>query len=141
LGVVVPDQKPTLRWGPVRGVKTVVVSTSSGVRVVGSGDLTGNDWQVPIALDRGLVYRWRLEANGLLIGEGEFEVLSESASRDWSEAQVKYAGSHLLLGAMAQHLGMLDEAQREYVALQLEMPQSETAARMLRNLAAIRGMR
>ncbi len=141
LGVVVPDQRPTLRWGPVRGTKTVVITSSTGERVVGSGDLTGSEWQVPVSLERGGVYRWRLEANELLIGEGEFEVLSESASREWSDAQTKYAGSHLLLGAMAQHLGMLDEAQREFVALQLEIPQSETAARLLRNLTAIRAAR
>jgi len=140
LGFVVPEQSPILRWGPVRGTKIVTVFKSDGTRVAGSGDLAeASEWQVSIPLERGGVYRWRLEANDLLIGEGEFAVLSESDSRDWVEAQARYSGSHLLLGAMAQHLGMLDEAQREFVALRLEMPQSETVARLLRNLEAIRG--
>lgn len=136
---VVEEQRPMLRWNALSGIKSITVYATGGARVAESGDVVGSEWQTPLQLQRGEVYRWILQADGKLIGEGSFEVLSDAGYREWSEAKASAPNSHLLLGALAQQLGMLDQAEREYLALRTEKPQSETAARLLRNLQTIRG--
>jgi hypothetical protein len=56
----------------------------------------------------------------------------------WTAMQAAHQDSPLLIGLVAQQLGMLAIAEREYTALTKAYPDSSTAALLLNNVSELR---
>ena len=56
----------------------------------------------------------------------------------WRAVLAAHKDSHLVIGLVAQQLGMLAIAEREYTALTKAYPDSNTAALLLNNVSELR---
>jgi hypothetical protein len=121
-----------LTW-PDTGAAIYRVSIENGLGVteLESPRLVQTYWKVSRSLRRGGSYSWRLIADGETVGEAAFSVLKQSDVRFWSVTAQYYGDRPLLLGAIAQDLGLLSEAQLLY-------ERAEGGEVLLRNLATIR---
>ncbi len=143
---VVATDRPTLRWQPLQGAESyeVEIVNEKYEPVLTSPVLTDTAWQVPEALPRGRVYAWQVKA--LKDGEthkapqppaplARFRVVAQKEFAEIQTAKARYGASHLLLGELYAVAGLLDEAEREFRALQLANP---TAALPKKLLAEVR---
>ena len=143
---IVATDRPTLRWQPLAGAESyeVEIVNEQYEQVLTSPALTANLWQVPQALPRGRVYAWQVKA--LKDGEtykapqppaplARFRVVGQKEFAEIQTAKARYGTSHLLLGQLYAEAGLLDEAEREFRALQQANP---TAALPKKLLAEIR---
>ena len=64
--------------------------------------------------------------------------MDEGQVISWKAMQAAHRNSHLVIGLVAQQLGMLAIAEREYTALTKAYPESETAALLLNNVTDLR---
>lgn len=147
VGKVIFSTKPTLSWSPLEGAGEyrVEIYDSNFSLVASSPPLTANSWTVPNALDRGQIYSWHVTAtkDGAQVKtpvppapEAKFKTLDPKLAADVTAARKDYRGSHLALGVLYAQSGMLDEAEREFIALVRANPQSETASKLLANVRA-----
>lgn len=141
---VIESVQPVLTWsGEAGAAYSVELRTASGVTVAENSRVREDvvpgqmSWQPPQRLERGAAYVWIVKRDGVEAGRASFRILSGEAYQEWTRAREFHSNSHLMLGALAQGYGMLSEARRHFLALQVEMPKSETAARLLRNLDAV----
>jgi hypothetical protein len=146
---VVRGVRPTLRWTPLEGAESYVVTVrdSHGGTVALSGPLSAAEWSVPQPLRRGVVYSWKV----LAVKDGEeivspsptaadarFKVLEETRAEELTSAERLRPRSRLLLGALYARAGLLDEAGREFQKLSEENPQSRVARELLRDVKSRR---
>jgi hypothetical protein len=68
----------------------------------------------------------------------QFVVLSLEQTAAWQRVRSQFAQSHLALGLVAEQLGMLSVAEREYQELGRQFPNAEAPARLLENVQALR---
>ncbi len=149
VGKVVETARPTLRWTPLAGATSYVVTVrdSAGRTVVTSAPLTAAEWSVPDSLRRGVVYSWKV----LAVRGGEevvspppaapdarFKVLEAAQAEELSRARRRHPRSHLLLGALYARAGLLDDAEREFRRLAEKNPSSPVAQKLLRDVRARR---
>ena len=124
--------EPTLTWANTGASSyRVVIDNELGLTEVESPRLVSNSWTVTRSLRRGRSYSWRLMADGSPAGEATFRVLGTSDVRFWATTARFYGDQPLLLGAIAQDLGLLSEAQHLY-------QQADGGEALLRNLETIR---
>jgi anti-sigma factor RsiW len=118
-GVVVEDPSPTFRWSNSPGAVYSVSLFAGDREVARSAPLHRNIWTPDRDLERGLTYRWQVEAhrgNKMWIlprtpqPAPTFRLLDETAQRDLDAARHRDPGNHLLLGVLAAHYGLRDEA-------------------------------
>jgi hypothetical protein len=69
----------------------------------------------------------------------KFRILDQAKADELKQAQRIYAGSHLTLGVLYARYGLLDEAERELLALRIDNPDSAIALRLLAKVWAMRG--
>jgi hypothetical protein len=132
------ETQPTLYWQPGFGPPPYSVLVSLGTQLVAHGEgLTNLTWTVPTPLPRGGSYTWQLMAEGVS-ARASFRILDDAQSKIWTAVQADHAKSHLAMGTVAQQLGMLGIAEREFTALVKDHPQSETAMRLLSNVQELR---
>ncbi|MET0625901.1 MAG: zf-HC2 domain-containing protein [Pyrinomonadaceae bacterium] len=149
VGQIVRDVRPTLRWTPLEGAESYVVTVrdSRGGTVAMSGPLSSAEWSVPQPLRRGVVYSWKV----LAVKDGEeivspsptaadarFKVLEETRAEELDSAERLRPRSRLLLGALYARAGLLDEAEREFQKLSEENPRSRVARELLRDVKSRR---
>lgn len=132
------ETQPTLYWQPGFGDPPYTATIFLGNQIVSRGQGLGNtSWTVSSPLARGGDFTWQL-TSGATSARASFHVLDEGQARLWNGIKTEHAASHLVMGTVAQQLGMLGIAEREYNALAKEYPQSETAARLLSNVQDLR---
>ncbi len=149
VGTVTLSSRPTFGWQPLAGAtsyQVYVLDTNFKV-VAESGPITATSWSPPTGLARGVVYLWQVSAvkEGEVITapaaprpEARFMILTGSKMRAVQQAVNAQAGSHLVLGIIYAHTGLLDDAEREFQDA-LSRPQEATMARkLLQNLSALR---
>jgi anti-sigma factor RsiW len=143
--VLLTDQ-PELQWQALAGAASyeVEIVDENFNAVANSGPLTTTAWRIASPLPRGRVYAWQVTAfkDGQAFKAPQppaplarFRVI---AQKDFAEIQVvkaRYPSSHLLLGQLYAQAGLLDEAEREFRALQKANP---TAALPKKLLAEVR---
>ena len=149
VGRVVRVVRPTLRWTPLEGAASYVVTVrdSQGRTAATSGTISSTEWSVPRPLRRGVVYSWQV----LAVRDGaeavapppdapdaRFKVLEKTAAEEIGRAEQLRPRSHLLLGALYAGAGMLDEAEREFRELVGHNPRSRVARKLLRDVQARR---
>jgi anti-sigma factor RsiW len=118
-GVVIENPRPTFRWdASVSAVYSVSVFTGER-EVMRSASLHRNVWTPDRDLERGRTYRWQVEARSgsrtwVVPSTPQpapiFQLLGEAAQRDLDAARRRSPGDHLLLGVLAAHYGLREEA-------------------------------
>jgi hypothetical protein len=142
VGVVVSDNRPTLRWQPLKGATgyTVSVFDSDFNRVLKSAPQTATSWSAPLALQNGKLYSWEVTAmvNNQEITspvapapQARFKILESEKVREIAAIKKQQAGAHLTLGVLYARAGLLMEAEREFRALVNANPQSNVAKKLL----------
>ncbi|MFN0110000.1 MAG: zf-HC2 domain-containing protein [Blastocatellia bacterium] len=142
---VLLTNRPTLRWRALAGATAyeVEVFDDNFNSVLKSEQLQVTSWRVSEPLVRGRVYAWQVKA----IKDGQefnapqppaplarFRVLAKKDADAIEQARANLASSHLLLGRLYAEAGLLDEAGREFHALEKANPESEVVKRLLGEL-------
>lgn len=148
LGTVIENQRPTLRWQPLRGATSYSVTVTDRENVVAtSPPLSGSEWTLPEPLSRGVIYTWQVTAlkDGERVTsppppapEARFKILEQDKTQELELARKKYPGMHLLLGNLYAEAGLLDEAEKEFQLLLAANPQSPVAAGLLESVRLAR---
>lgn len=142
VGVVVSNNRPTLRWQPLKGAisYTVSVFDSDFNRVLKSAPQTATSWIAPLALQNGKLYSWEVTAmrdNQEITSpvapapQARFKILESERVREIEAIRKQQAGAHLTLGVLYARAGLLTEAEREFRALVSANPQSNVAKKLL----------
>ena len=148
-GKVVFTDRPTLRWQPLAGAQSYQVElvNEQYETVAQSEALTSATWQVPQSLARGRVYSWQVKASkdGAIIKAPQpptplarFRVTGQKEFAEIQDARTRFGSSHLLLGQLYAQAGLLDEAEREFRALQKANPASPIPKQWLAELRKLR---
>jgi len=95
-------------------------------------------WLAPMPLERGGKYTWEVTAANHDTETASFIVMSAEAMTSWQDVRREFKDSHLALGLVAEELGMLSVAEREYQALIKAFPNAEAPARLLTNVQRLR---
>ena len=134
----VESQQPAFSWtNDAPPPYTVVLR--SGTQVIARGDnLLSLNWLAPSPLMRGTAYSWEVTAGNREVETASFIVLDEQSLALWQRIRRDYRESHLVLGLVAEELGLLSTAEREYQALIKQFPQAEAPARLLANVQGLR---
>jgi hypothetical protein len=142
---VIESDSPIFRWQPLAEATgySVTLLDSTRKRVVTSPALQTNEWQIPSRLKRGGIYYWQVKAlkdgrevvspSGSAADVG-FRILNQTEVDQLERAKREFANSHLALGVIYAHMGLLNEAEREIEALARVNPSSDLVQRLLRSL-------
>jgi Putative zinc-finger len=147
-GKVLLASPPVFKWTRLVGAESYVVEVyDAKFNLVSSSPLlTGLSWTAP-QLARGQVYSWQVKA---LKGgqefiapsppapDAKFRILDQAAAAEIARARRDYASSHLLLGLLYARAGLLDEAEREFRALQSVNPDSDAPRKLAASVSASR---
>lgn len=149
VGLVMLSDRPTFRWSPLEGATGYVVEVYDDKlnQVIISPQLTDTSWTAPQSLKRGGIYSWQVTVNRG--GEeiisprppappAKFRILDQPLANEIVQARRDYASSHLTLALVYTQAGLLDEAEKEFRALQKANPNSAISRRLLANLRAMR---
>ena len=147
-GKVLLASRPAFKWTRLVGAESYVVEVyDAQFNLVSSSPLlTGLSWTAP-QLARGQVYSWQVKAvkggqeliaPSLPAPDAKFRILDHAAAAEIARAQRDYASSHLLLGLLYARAGMLDEAKREFRALQIVNPDSDAPRKLAASVSAPR---
>lgn len=149
LAKVISEERPTLSWQRLSGASGYVVSVfdTNFNRVVQSPKLSKPVWTLSEPLQRGQTYSWEVTAV-----KDDKEITAPIAPAPRAQFRILEAGkldaltklkgqkpvSHLALGLMYAHFGLIRDAEREFRQLVEENPDSETAKKLLRTVQAWR---
>ncbi len=148
VGEVTISDRPTFRWSSLEGATsyTVEIYDEKLRRVEVSQPVAGHSWMVTQPLKRGRIYAWLVKTskNGRIevsppAQEARFRILDQARADELSAARRDYGSSHLALGLLYAQAGVLDEAEREFSALQRANPKSEIVNRLLMRIRKMRG--
>ncbi len=150
VGLVVRSSRPVFRWQPLAGASsyTVVVTDAQLNEVATSGPLTIAEWRMPSELSRGRVYFWQVTArkNGLEITapvlpapRAKLMVLSQAEDEELNRLERSPRRSNLALGVLYARAGLLDDAERELLALVQANPKATVARQLLESVRAMKG--
>jgi hypothetical protein len=149
VGTVILSDRPFFLWSRLDGAASYIVEVYDDefTPMVASPRLIENSWTAPKSLPRGKIYIWQVKAikDGREFvssrppePEAKFRILDQGRVNELKQAQRIYAGSHLTLGVLYARDGLLDEAEREFRALQKVNPNSAIARQLLANLRPMR---
>jgi hypothetical protein len=147
VGAVTMSNRPTFRWSPLDGGTsyTVEIYDEQLRQVAVSEPVAGHSWTVKQPLKRGRIYAWLVKSskNGRVevsppAEEARFRILDQARLDELTAARRAYGSSHLALGLLYAQAGVLDEAEREFRALQRANPKSEIANRLLMRIRKMR---
>jgi hypothetical protein len=99
--------------------------------------IQNTSWMVLTPLRRGGEYTWQVSVTGVS-EQASFRVLDDGQATLWRAMQTAHKDSHLVIGLVAEQLGLLGIAEREYTALTKAFPDSNTAALLLNNISQLR---
>lgn len=145
IGVVLRSDRPLFRWQAVAGASnyTVAVFDEDFNAVQNSGSLTQTQWHAAQPLPRGRILLWQVTAHvgdkqitapAAPAPEARFQILAAKSAAELQRAQREFPNSHLLLGTLYAQAGLIEEAAREFQALQAENPQSTVIKKLLQQL-------
>lgn len=147
LGVVVGEDRPTLRWRPVGGAAsyTVAVFDAEYNRVASSAPQTATEWTPPSPLRRGRVYSWEvvalkdsreITAPVAPAPRAQFKILEAEKLEELAALRRRRPVSHLALGVTYARFGLPGEAEREFRKLAQDNPRSPLVRKLLRTVRA-----
>jgi len=135
----VEETQPVLYWSAAFGVPPYAVSIAEehGQVIARAQGIQNTSWMVLTPLRRGADYTWQVASSGAT-EQGSFRVLDDGQDMLWRAMLAAHKDSHLIIGLVAEQLGMLAIAEREYTALTKAFPESNTAALLLNNVGELR---
>lgn len=148
VGNVVESARPIFRWNKQPGATAYRVNLlrrKTGA-VVSSAllDAKSTEWSPNEPLLPNETYEWEVEAsrNGEMLAkapsppepEARFRVLDDATRKSLKELRQKSGGSHLLMGLAYAHVGMRDDAEREFEELAHENPTSPLPKNLVTSL-------
>src|SRR5665213_1612265 len=135
----VEETQPVLFWSPAFGEPpySVSVTDERGLVIARAQGIQNTSWMVLTPLRRGGEYTWQVTVMGAT-EQASFRVLDDGQMMLWRAMLAAHKDSHLVIGLVAQQLGMLAIAEREYTALTKAYPDSDTAALLLNNVTDLR---
>ena len=147
VGDVMMTNYPTFRWSPLEGATgyEVEVYDAQFNLVASSLRITNTSWS--ISLPRGQVYSWQVKAfkDGQETTsprppapQAKFRVLDQNRANELAKAKRAYGSSHLTLAVLYADAGLLKEAEQELRLLRRANPNSDLAAKLLRQVQALR---
>lgn len=134
----VDTPQPTLTWmlfGP--GPFKITIKDKAGLVVVTVQNIPRTFFVSP-KLNPGATYTWEVTAANGMTESAQFVVLTAEQIVAWQRFRSQAAQSHLALGLVAEQLGLLTIAEREYQELAHQFPNAEAPARLLENVQALR---
>ena len=135
----VEETQPVLYWSAAFGEPPYAVSITEehGQVIARAQGIQNTSWMVITPLHRGGQYTWQVNSSGAT-EQASFRVLDDGQEMLWRAMLAAHKDSHLIIGLVAQQLGMLAIAEREYTALTKAFPDSNTAALLLNNVGELR---
>ena len=135
----VEETQPVLYWSAAFGEPpySVSVSDDRGQVIARAQGIQNTSWMVLTPLHPGGEYSWQVSTTGAS-EQASFRILDDGQVMLWRAMQAAHKNSHLIIGLVAQQLGMLAIAEREYTALTKAFPESNTAALLLNNVSQLR---
>ena len=135
----VEETQPVLYWSAAFAEPpyTVSIADDHGMVIARAQGIQNTSWMVLQPLKRGGNYTWQVSVTGVS-EQASFRVLDDGQVMLWRAMQAAHKDSHLVIGLVAQQLGMLAIAEREYTELTKSYPDSNTAALLLNNLRDLR---
>jgi anti-sigma factor RsiW len=134
----VVETQPTLQWSPFAAAYSVSVSDLSGAIIARAEGIAAAEWRVPRVLTRGGIYAWTVTAEGRT-ETASFRVLDNAEMNQLTSVRLFRSGSPLVMGVVAQQLGLMTLAEGHFENLAQQNPNSPLAARLLQNARALRG--
>jgi anti-sigma factor RsiW len=142
LATAVESDRPRFRWTAIPTATSYVVAVydSEFNEVARSGSLTTSDWTLPEPLKRGGTYSWQVTAttaDGAVQTPAppaplaRFRVVDARTATDVARARDAYPDSHLTLGVVYARAGIVEAAEREFLAVKSANPESRLAASLL----------
>lgn len=150
VGIVILTNRPVLRWTKLDDAirYSVTIYDENFNAVASSPQLSTTSWAVAGTLNRGQVYSWQVTAmdkDGREVkspvppaSEAKFKVLEGARAVELSRARQSFSGSHLTMGVLYARAGLLDEAEREFLMLLKQNPQSGAAQKLLQSVRALK---
>jgi hypothetical protein len=145
VGTVTLSDRPTFRWSQLNGATGYVVEVYDerfGLAAT-SPQITDHSWTAPQPLKRGEIYYWlvkavkdgrELKAPRAPAPQAKFRILDAARASELAQARRAYASWRLILGLLYAQAGLLDEAEREFRALQENNPNSGMVQRLLKQV-------
>jgi hypothetical protein len=135
----VEETQPVLYWSAAFGEPpyTVSITDDKGLVIARAQGIQNTSWMVLTPLRRGGEFTWQVTVMGAT-EQASFRVLDDGQVTLWRAMQTAHRDSHLVIGLVAQQLGMLGIAEREYTELTKAFPDSNTAALLLNNITELR---
>jgi hypothetical protein len=134
---VVQEAQPEMLWKAF-GDSSYTVSLSDARGLISRrAGLTETRWSPPSALSRDRVYTWEVESAGVK-HRGMFRVLSENREKELSETRAAHGGSHFVMGAVDEELGLLTAAKREFEAMAKDRATAAEAKKLLERVELLR---
>jgi|WetSurMetagenome_2_1015567.scaffolds.fasta_scaffold400334_1 hypothetical protein len=131
--------QPTLSWNSFApGPFKVVVKDRAGEVVASTQNIPTSTYVLAKKLNPGATYTWTVTASNTEFQEASFVVMSTEDTTEWNRLRNEFKESHLALGILAEHYGLLSTAEREYKELARQAPKAATPARLLSNVIGLR---
>jgi len=136
----VEETQPVLYWSAAFGEPpyTVSITDDKGLVIARAQGIQNTSWMVLTPLRRGGEYTWLITSPTAKFEQASFRVLDDGQATLWRAMLAAHKGSHLVIGLVAQQLGMLSIAEREYTELTKAFPDSSTATLLLNNITELR---
>ena len=149
VGKVMLSDRPGFLWSRLDGAEGYIVEVYDDKfnLVASSPQLSVNKWTASQPLRRGEVYSWQVKA----IKDGrdfisprppapqaKFRILDQGKASELAQARRAYASSHLTMGLLYAQAGLLDEAEKEFRALQKANSDSALVQRLLIQVRRLR---
>jgi hypothetical protein len=149
LGVVIINDRPVFRWSSLPGASSyrVIVSDSNFDQVAASEVIQTTEWTPHQSLPRGVTYNWSVRAikddKEILtpappLPQARFRILDNARLAEISRARRDYGNSHLLMGVVYAHAGLIEDAEREFEKLARANPGAAIPEKLLANIKARR---
>jgi hypothetical protein len=135
----VEETQPVLYWSAAFAEPpySISIADERGQVIAQAQGIQNTSWMVLTPLRRGSEYTWKVTVAGVS-EQASFRVLDDGQAMLWRGMQAAQKDSHLVIGRVAQQLGMLAIAEREYTELTKSFPDSNTAALLLNNVSDLR---
>jgi hypothetical protein len=149
LGTVIQNDHPTFRWQGLSGATsyTIYILDSNFHVIAQSHPLSTTTWTMPQALKRGDIYVWQVTATkggkditapAAPMPEARFKILEQAKAIEMQRLAKERPDSHLILGTIYAHNGLLDEAEREFQMAIDKNQDADKAKKLLQSVKALR---
>lgn len=152
VATAVATARPVFRWESLESASTyqVRIFDSEFHSILQSPWVAQTEWTPTNSLPLSTTFIWQVAAkkqNEEVISplapfpDAKFRILSSDEIAKLQELQNKYSGFHLIVGVQYAQLGLLDDAEYEFGALQQSNPNSKEAFELLRSVKQLRSLK